>query len=95
MVRVDWPLSKPGIGSRAHSSPVPGTRLGQFVGQCLVNRIHKLLVLLSDILLRMAEDLGELGRWVIDARRDRKDGRPALGRRRLLPQPFVKLGNAD
>ena len=95
MVGVDRPPSQPGVGGRPHSSPVAGTGLGQFVGQRPVDGVHELLLLLSDILLRMTEDLDEFGRRVIDARREREDGSPAFGRRRLLPQPFVKLRHAD
>ena len=69
MVGEDWTPSKPGIGSRPHSPPVTRAGLGQFVGQRPVDGICQLLLLVSEILLRVPENLGELGRWVLDAQR--------------------------
>ena len=65
MVGVDRPPSKPGIGGRPHPSPVARTGLGQVVGQRPVDGVHELLLLLSDILLRVTENLDEFGRRVM------------------------------
>ena len=52
-------------------------------------------MLLSNILLRVPQNLGELGRWVIDARRYGQDGRPAPGRLPIFSEPFVNLRDPD
>src|SRR4051794_32956796 len=95
MIRIDRTPSKPSIGRRPHPSPVPGTSGLQFVSQGAVDGMGELLLLLSDILLGVAEDLGELGRWVCNARRERKNRGPALGRPGDFPQSFMKLGNTN